>query len=330
MAQYYLLTSLVGIFLLDEEFKVVDKEDSLFGEEQYEGEWLDAEVKLIQKLKKKDSKATVTVLGFRKGDVPEGAECSDDTNLRRKAGLAVEQGIKKMLREGNIEETQRSIRNSFSEDQLIIHSVRLIDDLNRAMARLGKRFHEWIALHRPKMARKIPDHEALVKAVIEQSFSAKEEMGAEFQKEDVAHLREIASSLQQCYKFREREAAYLEKKMQAYCPNITAISGSRIGGKLLSLAGSLKRMATLPSSTVQLLGAEQALFRHLKNPRAKPPKYGILHEHPLIQKTKRSNHGKVARALADKLSLAARVDFFKGEFIGEKLAKEIEKRFDSW
>ena len=155
-------------------------------------------------------------------------------------------------------------------------------------------------------------------------------MGAEFSEKDRAHLRAIAASLKQYYDFREEEAKYLEKKMSTYCPNIIVITGARIGGKLISKAGSLKRMALLPSSTIQMLGAEKALFRHLTNPKSKPPKYGILHEHALIKQARRKDHGKVARALADKIAVAARVDFFEGNFVGDKLVKMLEKRFGSW
>jgi nucleolar protein 56 len=74
-----------------------------------------------------------------------------------------------------------------------------------------------------------------------------------------------------------------------------------------------------------VLGAEKALFRHLRTG-AKAPKYGILHEHPLISQAKKPEHGKIARLLADKIAIAAKVDFFKGKFVGNKLKKDIERR----
>ena len=113
--------------------------------------------------------------------------------------------------------------------------------------------------------------------------------------------------------------------MKLLCPNITAVAGAVIGAKLLAIAGSLKKLSLFPASTVQLLGAEKALFRHLKTG-AKSPKYGILHEHPLIAQAKKKDHGKVARLLADKIAIAAKVDFFKGNYVGDKLKKDIERR----
>jgi len=122
------------------------------------------------------------------------------------------------------------------------------------------------------------------------------------------------------------EEKYLERKMTELCPNMTAVAGYLIGAKLLAYAGSTKRLAELPSSTIQLLGAEKALFRHITR-NSLPPKYGVLHEHPMIARARKQDHGKVARLLADKISIASRVDYFKGAFIGDKLKEEIEKRF---
>jgi nucleolar protein 56 len=112
--------------------------------------------------------------------------------------------------------------------------------------------------------------------------------------------------------------------MKNYCPNVLELAGATIGAKLIELAKSLKRMALLPASTVQLLGAEKALFRHLKL-KTKSPKYGVIFQHPLIQNAKRSERGKMARRLADKLSLCARLDYFKGEFKAKEYRKMLEQ-----
>ena len=126
-----------------------------------------------------------------------------------------------------------------------------------------------------------------------------------------------------------KKGGYLDKLMDELMPNTKSIAGTTISAKLLEHAGSLKHLSELPSTTVQLFGAEKALFRHLHS-NAKCPKYGLLHEHPLIPKTKRKDHGKAARALADKISIAAKVDYFKGEFVGDKLKAQIEKKFGKW
>jgi nucleolar protein 56 len=104
------------------------------------------------------------------------------------------------------------------------------------------------------------------------------------------------------------------------------LTGINIGAKMIAKAGSIEKMAFMPASTIQLLGAEEALFRHIKTG-ARPPKYGILLQHILVAKAKRPDKGKVAKALADKISIAIKVDFFKGEFIGDRLKRDLEKRF---
>ena len=106
------------------------------------------------------------------------------------------------------------------------------------------------------------------------------------------------------------------------------IAGITIAAKLISHAGSMKRLVEMPASTIQVLGAEKALFRHMRNKRRNlPPKHGIIHEHQLIQKSNSKMHGKAARALADKLSIAVKIDYFKGKFIGDKLKKELVDKF---
>ena len=112
--------------------------------------------------------------------------------------------------------------------------------------------------------------------------------------------------------------------MKTYCPNLLELAGVTIGAKLIELGKSLKHLALLPASTIQLLGAEKALFRHIKTG-ARSPKYGVIHAHSLIQKVNRDRKGKAARTLADKLSLCCRLDFFKGEFKANEYREELEE-----
>jgi nucleolar protein 56 len=151
-------------------------------------------------------------------------------------------------------------------------------------------------------------------------------MGFHLEKKDLEPILSLASIISDLSREAELLEDYLEKTMRAYCPNLTTLAGSLIGAKLLSEAGSLKRLAMMRSSTIQLLGAEKALFRHIRTG-AKPPKYGYLLQHQLVQKAKRQDRGKAARALADKIFIAVRMDYFKGEFLGDKLLKELELKF---
>ena len=108
-------------------------------------------------------------------------------------------------------------------------------------------------------------------------------------------------------------------------PNFHYIAGPLIGAKLLEHAGSVKKLVEMPSSTIQLLGAEKALFRHITKG-TKSPKHGLIINHPIVQKAK--DKGKASRLLADKLSIAIRIDYFKGEFKADKLLEEIKKKLN--
>ncbi len=149
-------------------------------------------------------------------------------------------------------------------------------------------------------------------------------MGADLDKFQVEEITLLAKEVQSLYELRKKHELYLEKIMKKYCPNILELAGVTIGAKLIELARGLKRLALLPASTVQLLGAEKALFRHLKTG-SRSPKHGIIFQHPLIQHAKKNERGKKARQLADKLSLCARLDFFKGDFKAKEYREMLEK-----
>ncbi len=117
----------------------------------------------------------------------------------------------------------------------------------------------------------------------------------------------------------------IEKDMQSIAPNITQIIGSLIGARLISLAGGIERLAFLPSSTIQLLGAEKALFR-FKKEGGKPPKHGVIFQHPLVNRASRDHRGKVARILANKIAIASKADVFTKRNIANELKEDLEKR----
>jgi len=154
-----------------------------------------------------------------------------------------------------------------------------------------------------------------------------ESMGAPLSKNDVEEMQELALLITKLYQVRQQHEVYLEKIMVRHCPNVLELAGVTLGAKLMELGKSLKHLAMLPASTIQLLGAEKALFRHIKTG-AKSPKYGILFQHPFIQNARPALRGKAARMLADKLSLCARLDYFKGEFKAKEYKKELEEKIN--
>ena len=156
-------------------------------------------------------------------------------------------------------------------------------------------------------------------------IEVKDSIGVEFSKEDNEQIFVLAQEIKNNFEMKNKHIEYLEKVMQRLCPNILGVAGVLIGAKLLSHAGSLKRLMELPTGTLQLLGAEKALFRHIRR-KTKPPKYGVIINHPILIKAKEK--GKAARVVASALSIAAKVDYFKGEYMAEKLLKDIERKLN--
>jgi nucleolar protein 56 len=234
----------------------------------------------------------------------------------------------------NLEITKQKIKESVSEDSFIVNAISNINELDRSTNMLIKRLREWFALYLPEYEHMMTNQEIFVQSVIGKSKSdlmkelkVTETMGADLDEVHVKEIQLLAERIGSLQSLRKEHEDYLENIMKEYCPNVLELAGTTIGAKLLELAKSLKRLAMLPASTIQLLGAEKALFRHIKSG-SKSPKYGVIFAHQLIQGSKRKDRGKVARVLADKLSLCARLDFFKGEFKGKEYKEMLEERFN--
>jgi nucleolar protein 56 len=230
----------------------------------------------------------------------------------------------------NKEITEQGIKESVNEDHLIIQAVSNMEELDRTINLLTKRVREWYSLYYPELAHNVENHDHFIELVLSKSKVqlAKEYgdvMGADLTKNDVAQILALADQVKGLMQLRNHHLNYLEKIMKQYCPNLVELAGVTIAAKLVQLGRSLKRLALLPASTIQLLGAEKALFRHLKTG-ARSPKHGIIVNHQIVQNAKRTEKGKAARMLADKLSLCARLDFFKGEFKAKEYREELERK----
>ncbi|MDV3104043.1 C/D box methylation guide ribonucleoprotein complex aNOP56 subunit [Thermococcus waiotapuensis] len=238
---------------------------------------------------------------------------------------------------------------SGARDKMIIQAIEALDDIDKVTNLLVSRLREWYGLHFPELDEILPKHEqyvAFVKEIgprenatrekleklgfpegkIESILNAAEKsMGAPLGKFDSEIIRKLASEINDLYKLRDQVEDYLETAMDEVAPNLKALVGAKLAARLMSIAGGLKELAMMPASTIQVLGAEKALFRHLRSG-AKPPKHGVIFQYPAINRSPWWQRGKIARALAGKLAIAARVDYFSGEYIGEELKKELEQR----
>ena len=119
-------------------------------------------------------------------------------------------------------------------------------------------------------------------------------------------VQDLADTLCRIYDDKKRIEEYIDSIVGDVCPNMCAILGGPLSARMISLAGGLHRLASLPSSTVQLLGAEKAMFRHLKTGK-RPPKHGVIYQHPDVHRAPYWQRGNIARALAGKVSIAAKM-----------------------
>jgi nucleolar protein 56 len=154
---------------------------------------------------------------------------------------------------------------------------------------------------------------------------AEKSMGADMAEQDLAEIQALSKNVLELYELRKNMEHYVEKTMEEVAPNTKAVAGALLGARLIAIAGSLQNLAMRPASTIQVLGAEKALFRSLKTG-ARPPKHGLIFQHTLLHDAKRWQRGKIARAIAGKLAIAARSDAFGGKYVGDKLKADIDKR----
>jgi len=142
---------------------------------------------------------------------------------------------------------------------------------------------------------------------------------------DLTEIQALSKNVLELYELRKDMENYVDKTMKEVAPNTRAIAGALLGARLIAIAGSLQNLAMRPASTIQVLGAEKALFRSLKTG-ARPPKHGLIFQHALLHDAKRWQRGKIARVLAGKLAIAARIDAFGGKYIGESLKADVDRR----
>ncbi|MGA2784332.1 MAG: C/D box methylation guide ribonucleoprotein complex aNOP56 subunit [Candidatus Bathyarchaeia archaeon] len=237
-------------------------------------------------------------------------------------------------------------------DLSAVQAVRAVDDIDKTLNLLAGRVREWYGLHFPEMDRIVEKHDTYARLVaklgnrnnftkdnlvaeglpsetVDQlSNAARRSMGGQIDEVDLEVLKSFCGLMLELYKFRGKSDEYVDDVLKQVAPNMTAIVGAPLSARLISIAGSLDNLAKMPASTLQVLGAEKALFRSLKTG-ARPPKHGVIFQHGAIHQSPRWQRGKIARALAGKLTIAARVDAFGGEYMGEKLRDDVNKKVDS-
>ena len=274
----------------------------------------------------------------------------DKVNYLIRGGLcsSEEEALEK-IREVALKVAKEKLKETSARlDLHIIQSINALEELDKIINLMGMRVKEWYSLHFPELKNIISDLKTYCKLIEtigsrEGNFeefaislglskakalaiekSSKESKGGDISLEHLKLIKALASETLKLIDIREDLAESIEKTMRRIAPNLTSLAGALVGARLIAKAGGLDKLARLPASTIQVLGAEKALFRALKT-RSKPPKHGVIFQHPLIHSSPKKLRGKMARALATKLAIAARLDYFKGEK-DDRLKKDLEER----
>ncbi|MGI0017255.1 MAG: NOP5/NOP56 family protein [Nitrosotalea sp.] len=221
---------------------------------------------------------------------------------------------------------------SESPDLHIIQAINTLDETDKMINLLSSRVREWYGLHFPELDNLIDTINGYSKIVMAGrrdgftqstytdagfpeekaemlSLLQKKSRGGQISDENLVIVKSIAKQILELFELRQSLEKHIESQMQIIAPNISVILGSAVGARILAKAGSLKRLSSMPASTIQVLGAEKALFRALKTG-AQPPKHGLLFQHQLVHAAPRWQRGKIARAIAAKAAIGARVDVF--------------------
>ena len=246
---------------------------------------------------------------------------------------------------------------SSNPDLHIIQGINTLDEVDKIINAISSRLREWYGLHFPeldnlidsiigysqivlsgkreKLNEKIFSEAGFPESKVEMLSLVKEKSrGGDISKENLMIVQTLAKQIIELHDMRKKLEDHIETQMNEIAPNISAILGPSVGARILARAGSLKRLATMPASTIQVLGAEKALFRSLKTG-SQPPKHGLLFQHSTVHAAPRWQRGKIARAIAAKAAIASRVDVYGGklnETLLEKLnvrVKEISEKYTS-
>ncbi|KAL6255267.1 hypothetical protein P5V15_013604 [Pogonomyrmex californicus] len=235
-------------------------------------------------------------------------------------------------------------------DTMVIQAVCLLDDLDKELNNYIMRAREWYGWHFPELGKIVTDNLQYIKTMqligqrenavncdlsdilpeeLEEKVkeAAETSMGSEISEYDAEHMQCLCVEIIELHQYRSQLCDYLKTRMMALAPNLTVLVGDLIGARLISKAGSLTNLAKHPASTLQILGAEKALFRALKS-KKNTPKYGLIYHSQLVGQSSNKNKGKISRMLAAKASLATRVDAL-GDTTSFELGAEHKARLEA-
>lgn len=252
-------------------------------------------------------------------------------NLAKEAGFAKsDTDLNRFLVNFAAALSKKRLVGVIGRDKFVIQAAAALDDTSRVANGMLMRLSEWFGLHYPELKL---SSEKLIDIV--QQYGRRETIpgfkgstGVSIDDRDVEVLREFATATAHLVAQKQHLERYVKISMHEIAQNFSSLMDELLAARLLAQAGSLEKMAKMSASTIQLLGAEKALFRHLRN-KGKAPKFGLIFMSDWIQAAPENLRGKVARVLASKLMMAARIDYYSGRDESAKLRKDLEEEIAS-
>jgi nucleolar protein 56 len=234
-----------------------------------------------------------------------------------------------LLHAAMVELAKHRMRKAIRTEDHLRQAVAAVDDLLEQENLLVERTREWYGLHFPELAKMVDESEYL-ELVAQHGrrenlpLDARESVGAELGEPEEREIQGMARLAQSLAAQRADLEGYVERTVRGIAPNVSELAGPMIAARLVTLAGNVEDLARYPAGTVQLLGAERALFRHLKTG-SRPPKHGVLFQHPLIHRAPPWQRGALARVFAGRIVIAARADAYTHRHIAPELQADLDR-----
>ncbi len=245
-----------------------------------------------------------------------------------------------------LNQVKGQIKERYSKDEFaLIQAINAYLDMSKGYNLVFERLSEWFGLYIPEIKATTPESlTELVSMLVEHDMSedrlskaltdkdsvheafvkVKNSSGREIGEDEAKAISSFSKYLKATHDTLEGLSEYIKDTATALMPNAVYLTDDKIMAEMLSKAGSMEKIATMPASTIQLLGAEKALFKHIKFG-SKPPKYGILFKLPAVSAATRETRGRIARIYATKLTIALKADFYSKRFIAGALKEGLDK-----
>ena len=357
MKAFITITSF-GFIVTSENFNIVDT--SLFGDdaanklnEIHDNKLLKDEISLIERISSNYDYVVIETSRSSSLFNHYNFDCEVTTNELTEHGDYIRNNFDNILCEvfeGDITDylsttytdvARMNVQSSVkSDDVMIVESVNSLEELEDTTGKMIERLRQWCTPYLPELD-KLGNHMLYARIISEWTnredvnnsellsdinISLDDTYSVEIDEDDLEIIKSFAFSVYKLYESKNSLEEFLDSKVKMVAPNLYSVAGANLASKLIAHVGGLENLAKLPSSTIQVIGAEKAMFRHLKTG-DNPPKHGLIFQHPLVRGSNWWVRGRLARAVASKITIAARKDAFGGSY-DDSLRQELEEYVD--